>query len=87
MKKIILLSSAIIVELLATGAVRNTENVQNTHSTISRLLVNIDPKASFSPAQFSNVSSATLVYIDARNPYKAFYNTFLDNDFVVISES
>lgn len=59
----------------------------NSNAITSRLLVNIDPQASFSPEQFATASSAALIHIDKRNPYKSFYNNFLENGYVVISES
>ncbi|MES2272891.1 MAG: LicD family protein [Chlamydiota bacterium] len=51
----------------------------------SRLLVNIEQTASFTPEEFADAASAKLLYIDPRNPYKTFESAFLDNAFVVIS--
>jgi lipopolysaccharide cholinephosphotransferase len=52
----------------------------------SRLLVDIDTKASFSAEEFAKASSASLVKIDPRNPFIAFYPLFLDQSFVVASD-
>ena len=52
----------------------------------SRLLVDIDEMASFSAEEFAAASSASLVKIDPRNPFIAFYPIFLDQSFVVASE-
>ncbi|NNM42983.1 MAG: hypothetical protein HKM07_01395 [Chlamydiae bacterium] len=54
-------------------------------ASTSRLLVSIDPEASFSPEEFAKASSATLLLIEPRNPYKIVENVFLDKPFVVLS--
>ena len=51
----------------------------------ARILVGIDSEASFSPEEFSETSSAFLVNIDPRNPFKALFSVFLEHDFVVLS--
>jgi len=51
----------------------------------SRLLVNIESNASFSSAEFAEASSARLVTIEERNPFKPFPEIFLNHPFVVIS--
>jgi phosphorylcholine metabolism protein LicD len=51
----------------------------------SRLLVNIASNASFSPEDFVRSTSATLLPIDPRNPYKTFHNICLQEPFVVLS--
>lgn len=53
---------------------------------LSRLLVSIDPSASFSPEEFASTSSATLLKIETRNPYKVVEKVFLEEPFVVLSE-
>lgn len=50
-----------------------------------RLLVCVDAKAHFSPADFAKKSAAQLVLVDTRNPFQAIENVFASNPFIVIS--
>lgn len=52
--------------------------------TNSRLLVLVDPEASFSVEEFARASSAMALPIDLRNPYQAFNSVFLQTPLVVI---
>jgi lipopolysaccharide cholinephosphotransferase len=45
----------------------------------------VEEGAGFSPAQFAKAASATLVKIEARNPFKALYPLFTETPFVVLS--
>jgi hypothetical protein len=51
----------------------------------SRLLVNIDSGADFSPKEFADAALARFIHIDERNPFKDFPKNFLEFPFVVIS--
>lgn len=52
----------------------------------SRLLVNVERSAKFTAKDFEKQTSAKLVPIDLRNPYKSLYSFFLDFPLVVLSE-
>lgn len=60
---------------------------QDREVVTTRLLVNIDTKASFSPTEFANATSATLIGTNDRNPFKDFPENFLEYPFVVLSLS
>ncbi len=52
----------------------------------SRLLVAVDPSASFTAEEFAEKSGATLIRIDSRNPYRSFQDCFLETPYVVIAK-
>jgi hypothetical protein len=52
-----------------------------------RLLVSIDSSAGFSPASFAEASSAKLVSIDKRNPFKSIKESPQLGSFLVLTEA
>jgi lipopolysaccharide cholinephosphotransferase len=51
----------------------------------SRLLVNIQASTGFTPQEFAKATSATLVTVDPRNPFKSIQPIFSDQPFIVLS--
>lgn len=58
---------------------------EDVQQRTGRLLVNVDPKASFSAEEFARATSSQLVTVDPRNPFKAFDQLCLNRPFLVIS--
>ncbi len=77
----------VLAGLMPLCMVYGAEPIQNENAATSRLLVNIDPNASFSAEQFANASKAKLVEIDPSYPYKPFQEIFVECAFVVLSKS
>lgn len=51
----------------------------------ARLLVNIESESSFTPKEFAEASSAYLLNVDSRNPFKDLNQVYLQHDFIVLS--
>lgn len=51
----------------------------------SRLLVNVQSSAGFSPQEFAEAASAKLVLVDPRNPFKSVHQFFSEYPFIVVS--
>lgn len=75
------------VVLLVLGVILGILKKESENAPVlktSRLLVNVQSSASFTPQEFADASSARLVQVDPRNPFKAILLIFTDSPFIVI---
>lgn len=76
--------------LVATSLILTIWIVSTCHAgevSTGRLLVNIEPGASFSDSEFAQASSAQLISTTAQSPFRSLQAIFLEHPFVVISST